>query len=140
MLRRGREAGLSSERGWDLLLFSRRRGKFGHKRPIPDASAIRIIPIRPVQSPIGIREGTAMRVSMPSSQILVITESRLSHIGSLALSLVFNALWYYILLHLEEVPDGVHPFDHLLDRLSAEPFLWLFVLAPALSVPDIFNS
>jgi len=81
-----------------------------------------------------------MRVSRPSSQILVITESRLSHIGSLALSLVFNALWYYNLLHLEEVPDGVHPFDHLLDRLSAEPFLWLFVLAPLLFVGDIFES
>ena len=81
-----------------------------------------------------------MRVSKPSPQILVITESRLSHIGSMVLLIVFNALWYYILMRLEKVPEGVRPFDHLLDRLSAEPFLWLFVLAPALSVPKIFNS
>jgi hypothetical protein len=41
---------------------------------------------------------------------------------------------------LGKIPDGVHPFDHVLDRLSAQPFLWLFVLAPVFSVLQIFNS
>jgi hypothetical protein len=81
-----------------------------------------------------------MKVSRPSSQILVVTESRLSHIGGLAIFLVFFAYWYYNLLDLGKIPDGVRPFDHLLDRLSAEPFLWLFVLGPLLFVGDIFES
>jgi len=41
---------------------------------------------------------------------------------------------------LGKIPDGVHPFDHVLDRLSAEPFLWLFVLAPVFFVPAMFNA
>jgi len=81
-----------------------------------------------------------MRVSRPSSQVLVVSESRLSHIVALAIYPVFFALWYYFLLDLGKIPDGVHPFDHLLDRLSAEPFLWLFVLAPVFFVQAIFNS
>jgi hypothetical protein len=81
-----------------------------------------------------------MRVSRPGSQILVITESRLSHIVDLAMRLVFFAYWYYVVLDLGKTPDGVHPFDHVLDRLSAEPFLWLFVLGPLLFIGDIFES
>jgi hypothetical protein len=81
-----------------------------------------------------------MRVSRPSSQVLVVSEGRLSHIGSLAFGLVFFAIWYYTLLDLGKIPDGVHRFDHVLDRLSAEPFLWLFVLGPLLIVPYIFKS
>lgn len=78
-----------------------------------------------------------MKVSRPSSQILVVAESRLSHIGGLAICLVFFVCWHYSLLDLGKIPDSVHPFDHLLDRLSAEPFLWLFVLGPLLLVGDI---
>jgi len=81
-----------------------------------------------------------MRVSRPSSQILVITESRLPAIGLLAFYLAFFAFWYYGTLDLGKIPDGVHLFDHVLDRLSANPFLWLFVLFPVLSVPYIFKS
>jgi hypothetical protein len=113
---------------------------FEYKPPIPDTNAICIIHIRPIQSPVGIREGTTMRVSRPNSQVLVVTKRRQSHIGFLALCFVFYAFWYYILLDLGKIPDGVHPFDHVLDRLSAQPFLWLFVLAPVLSVLQIFNS
>src|SRR5262245_34903369 len=81
-----------------------------------------------------------MKVSRPSSQIFVVTESRLSHVGGLAIFLLFFVYWYYAVLDLGKIPDGVHPYDHLLDRLSAEPFLWLFVLAPFLFVGDIFES
>jgi len=80
-----------------------------------------------------------MRVSRPSSQILVISESRLHAIGFLALYLGFFAFWYYLTLDLGKIPTGVHLFDHVLDRLSAQPMLWLFVLAPVLSVPYIFK-
>src|SRR5262249_6604922 len=133
---RGREAGCPLSADGLSILFSRLRCK----RPIPDASAIRIIHVRPIQSTIGVREETAMRVSRPSSQILVVSECRLSHIGGLAICLVFFAWWYYTLLDLGKIPDGVHPFDHVLDRLSAEPFLWLFVLAPVFFVPAMFNA
>jgi hypothetical protein len=71
---------------------------------------------------------------------LVVSERRLFHIGLLAIFLVFFAFWYYNLLDLGKIPDGVRPFDHVLDRLSAEPFLWLFVLAPVFFVPAIFNA
>ena len=81
-----------------------------------------------------------MRVSRLGSQILVLTECRLSHIRNLAMCLVFYAYWYYTLLDLGKLPDGVRPFDYLLDRLSAEPFLWLFVLGPLLFVGDIVES
>ena len=81
-----------------------------------------------------------MRVSRPGSQILVVTECRRSHIENLAIYLFFFVYWYYSLLDLGKIPDGAHPFDHLLDRLSAEPFLWLFVLGPLLIVPNIFKS
>ena len=81
-----------------------------------------------------------MRVSRPGSQILVLTESRLSHLQNLAMYLVFFAYWYYAVLDFGKIPDGVHPFDHLLDRLSAETFLWLFVLAPLFSVGEIVES
>ena len=81
-----------------------------------------------------------MRVSRPGSQILVITESRLHAIGFLALYLGFFAFWYYVALDLGKIPDGVHLFDHVLDRLSAQPWLWLFVLVPVLSVPNIFKG
>jgi hypothetical protein len=81
-----------------------------------------------------------MKVSRPGSQILVVTECRRSHIENLAGCLLFFACWYCALLDLEKIPDGVHPYDHLLDRLSAEPFLWLFVLAPLILVGDIFES
>jgi hypothetical protein len=78
-----------------------------------------------------------MRVNRPGSQILVITESRLHAIGFLALYLGFFAFWYYLTLDLGKIPTGVHLFDHVLDRLSAQPMLWLFVLAPVLSVPSV---
>jgi len=81
-----------------------------------------------------------VRVSRPSSQILVITESRLPAIGWLAFYLGFFALWYYGTLDLGKIPDGVRLFDHVLDRLSAEPSLWLFVLSPVLFVPYIFKG
>jgi hypothetical protein len=47
-----------------------------------------------------------MRVSRPGSQILVVTECRLSHIGSLAICLVFFVRWYYALLDLGKIPGG----------------------------------
>jgi hypothetical protein len=64
-----------------------------------------------------------MRVSRPSSQILVVSKSRLPAIGWLAFYLGFFAFWYYGTLDLGEIPDGVHLFDHVLDRLSAQPSL-----------------
>jgi hypothetical protein len=107
---------------------------------MPDTGAIRIIHIRPVQSPIGIREGTAVRVSRPSSQILVITESRLPAIGWLAVYLGFFSFWYYFTLDLGKIPEGARLFDHVHDRLSAEPSLWLFVLSPVFFIPYIFKG
>lgn len=81
-----------------------------------------------------------MRVSRPSSQILVVTKRRLPRIGWLAFYISFFAFWYYSLLSLGEIPNGVHPFDHVRARLSEQPFLWLFVLAPILAIPQMFKA
>jgi hypothetical protein len=80
-----------------------------------------------------------MKVSKPSSQVLVITESRLHAVGFLAFYFGFFALWYHVALDLGKIPEGAHLIDHVLDRLATQPSLRLFVLSPALFVPYIFN-
>jgi len=117
----GLEAGCPLSAGGLLLRFLRLRGKFEYKPLIPDTNAICIIHVRPIRSPIGIREGATMKVSNPSSQVLVITESRLHAVGFLAFYFGFFALRYYVALDLGKIPEGAHLFDHVLDRLAAQP-------------------
>ena len=81
-----------------------------------------------------------MKVSRPSSHILIVTNPRISSIWKLVLSIGFYALWYYILLDFGKMKDEVHPFDSIFTRLSAQPFLWIFVLVPVLSLPTTFKT
>ena len=81
-----------------------------------------------------------MKIYRPSPQILIVTQSRLSKIGLLSFIFIFFGFWYYNILGLVSIPENSQLFNYILDRLSANTSLWLFVLAPLLSLPNIYKT
>jgi hypothetical protein len=81
-----------------------------------------------------------MKIYRPSPQILIVTQSRLSKIGLLLLYFIFFGFWYYHTLGLGSIPEFAQSFNYILDRLFAEPPLWLFVLAPLFGLPTIYKT
>jgi hypothetical protein len=45
-----------------------------------------------------------------------------------------------MLLGLGSIPEGAQPFDYIRARLSAHPFIWLFLLVPVAILPVMYKS
>ena len=81
-----------------------------------------------------------MRIHKPNPQVVIVTKSRLKSIIFLSFSVGFFGLWYYNLLQLGSIPEGAQPLKYTIDRLSANPILWFFMIAPVLFILPMYKT
>jgi hypothetical protein len=82
-----------------------------------------------------------MKIHRPNPQILIIITSRLLGISLLIfLIAVFVGCYYYFVIEIGSIPEGAQPFDYILTRLSAKPYVWLIILVgPVLLLPTMYE-
>ena len=80
-----------------------------------------------------------MKIHRPNPQSLIVTKSRLKGFASFSIGWAVFGFVFWNFFELGTISEGTNLFEHIKEKLSTDPLLWFFVLAPVLSLPAIYN-